>query len=80
MESVNAPERYLNVSQTQLSIARYYGGAKVFGHNYTYDPTNDSLIRDDVLRREQKAKRDAEKAARQAAKAKRDAEQKTLDL
>lgn len=40
---------YNNVSQTQLSIARYYGGIKINGNHYTYMPT-DELIRDDVLK------------------------------
>lgn len=50
---MNTVERYYNVSQTQLSIARFYGGAKVQGSNYVYDPTTDTLIRDDVFKREQ---------------------------
>jgi hypothetical protein len=62
------PERIYHVSQTQLSIARHYGGAKVFGAEYVYDPTTDTLIRSDVLQREQKAKRDAEREARREAK------------
>ena len=41
---------YRNVSQTQLSIARHYGGCKISGHDYVYDPTDDSLIRADVLK------------------------------
>lgn len=38
------------VSQTQFSIARHYGGAKYNGSDYTYIPTTDELIRDDVLK------------------------------
>jgi hypothetical protein len=61
------PERFCQVSATQLSIARYYGAAKVNGHSYTYDPKADMLIRDDVLRHEAKLRKAAEKAERQTA-------------
>jgi len=37
------------VSNTQLSIARHYGGIKFQGQTYTYFPASDELIRDDVL-------------------------------
>ena len=39
-----------NVSQTQLSIARHYGGIKYNGQEYTYFPKKDELIRNDVLK------------------------------
>lgn len=39
-----------NVSMTQLSIARYYGGIKYNGEDYTYHGPTDELIRDDVLK------------------------------
>jgi len=39
-----------NVSQTQLSIARHYGGIKYNGDEYTYVPPSDELIRNDVLK------------------------------
>lgn len=38
------------VTQTQLSIARYYGGVRVNGKPFTYNPEDDSLIRDDAYR------------------------------
>ena len=47
------------VSQTQLSIARHYGGILFRGERYTYIPPTDELIRDDVLewkRKQQKPK------------------------
>jgi hypothetical protein len=56
------PERYANVSHTQMSIARYYGGMRVNGQRYTYNPLNDELIRDDVLKREKQEVRKAKKA------------------
>lgn len=39
-----------NVSHTQLSIARRYGGCNYQGRAYTYLPETDELIRGDVLR------------------------------
>ena len=41
---------YANVSMTQLSIARHYGGTKVQGKYFVYNPTDDSLIREDVVK------------------------------
>lgn len=38
------------VSCSQLSIARFYGGCKFQGRNYTYIPTTDELLRDDVVK------------------------------
>jgi hypothetical protein len=35
---------------TQLSIARHYGGAKVQGKHFVYNPADDSLIREDVVK------------------------------
>lgn len=37
------PEKFYHVSQTQMSVARFYGGIKINGHEYVYDPTEDSL-------------------------------------
>ena len=52
------PYGMTNVSQTQLSIARQYGGIRFHGESYTYIPTTDELIRDDVLKwRKQQAKK-----------------------
>lgn len=45
-----APFAISNVSQTQLSIARHFGGIKFHGHCYTYNPEADELVRNDVLR------------------------------
>ena len=44
------------VTETQFSIARHYGGAKVQGKDYTYLPEGDQLVRDDVLKWLQKQK------------------------
>lgn len=39
-----------NVMQTQFSISRYYGGCTFMGKHYSYVPTTDELIREDVVR------------------------------
>ena len=41
---------YPNVSCSQLSVARYYGGCSLNGKRYTYFPQDDILVRDDVIR------------------------------
>lgn len=62
---------YANVSMTQLSIARHYGGCKVGSHHYVYNPMDDSLIREDVFKWLAKEIKKQEKAAKvQKAKAK----------
>lgn len=48
-----------NVSRTQFSVARHYGGCTFNGASYTYIPTTDELIRDDVLKWKMKRKRKA---------------------
>lgn len=55
---MNAPEKIYHVSQTQLSIARYYGGCTFQGYGYTYNPTEDTLTRNDVLKGEKKPKKE----------------------
>jgi hypothetical protein len=45
---MNRPERIYNVSKTQLSIARFYGGCKFQGADYHYDAGNDTLMRMDI--------------------------------
>lgn len=46
----NTPFGMTNVSVTQLSIARFYGGIKYNGEHYIYLPETDELIRKDVLK------------------------------
>ncbi len=41
---------YANISETQLSIAKYSFGAKIHGKHYVYNPIDDSLIREDVVK------------------------------
>lgn len=53
------PYGITNVSVTQFSIARHYGGIKFNGEEYTYLPHTDELIRNDVLKWKRKQKRAA---------------------
>lgn len=57
---------YRDVSMTQLSIARHYGGAQLPGGSFTYIPHTDELIRDDVLRYVTKLRREEYAAQRRA--------------
>lgn len=41
---------YANVSQTQLSIARLLGGCMVQGKHFIYNPADDSLMREDIVK------------------------------
>lgn len=61
---MNRPERIYNVSQTQLSVARYYGGCKLNGAEYHYDAESDTLIRMDIWKAQiAGSKEEAKKAA-----------------
>lgn len=44
MNKENTPKVIYNVSQTQFSIARYYGGIVFNGRRYEYNEDNDTLI------------------------------------
>ena len=57
------PYLITDVSRTQLSVARHYGGMIFNSERYTYNPITDELVRDDVLKWHAKQKK--------AAKAKR---------
>lgn len=61
-----APERIYGWLDSQMSIARFYGGLRYMGHSYTIagNERGAPLVRDDVLKRELKAKDEADKAAR----------------
>jgi hypothetical protein len=60
---------YSNVSDTQLSLARHYGGATVNGASYFYCADTDELIRHDVFRWIERQRSDAVIAQRQAEEA-----------
>ena len=45
-----SPFGITNVTQTQFSIARYYGGINFNGSMYIYYSDTDELIREDVMK------------------------------
>ena len=60
--SDDAPIGYLDVTQSQLSIARHSGRATVNGRRYTYFPATDELWRDDIVRMIEKWRKDEAKS------------------
>ena len=58
------PYGITNVRMTQFSIARFAGGIVYNGEHYTYLPLTDELIRNDVLKWQQKQKRAAKTASK----------------
>lgn len=50
------PEKIYHVSQTQLSIARFYGGCTYNGDTYLYNPEDDTLTRSDLLKKKDRRK------------------------
>lgn len=44
------PFAIYNASQTQFSIARFYGGCTYQGKEYVYIPPFDALVRHDVMK------------------------------
>ena len=69
---VNTPERIYNVSQTQLSVARFYGGCSLNGADYHYDAESDTLVRMDVWKAQCAS---SKKESAKAAKAEREKQQ-----
>lgn len=65
---MSAPERIHGWQQSQLSIARHYGGLTYQGHDYqiAYSELDTPLVRVDVLAREAKEAKAASKADKQA--------------
>lgn len=62
---MNGPERIYNVSKTQFSVSRFYGGCKFNGVDYHYDAASDTLTRMDVWKaRCASSKEEAENAAK----------------
>lgn len=55
---MESPEVIYCVSHTQFSIARHYGGCKINGCYYIYDPNSDTLTRKDVFVTKQKASKE----------------------
>jgi outer membrane protein W len=67
---LTAPEEIHNVSHTQLSVARHFGGCRYAGATYHYDANHDVLVRMDVWLARIKEESAAGKAAREDEKAK----------
>jgi hypothetical protein len=77
---MNAPERIYGWRNTQLSIARFYGGLTYQGKFYVIAPDEEGepLVRLDVHTAKEKAKRDA--AIEKKRQEKRDASDAQTDL
>lgn len=67
---MKSPEEIHNVSHSQLSVARHFGGCKFQGATYHYDASRDVLVRMDVWLVRIKEESAAGKAAREDEKAK----------
>lgn len=63
-QTTQAPERIHNWQDSQLSIARFYGGLHFRGVSYViaFNEPGQPLVRKDVLAREAKARKAADKA------------------
>ena len=62
---MNRPERIYNVSQTLLSVARFYGGCSLNGADYHYDAESGTLTRMDVWKAQcASSKKEGAKAAK----------------
>lgn len=63
-QPTQAPERIHNWLDSQLSIARFYGGIHFRGASYViaFNEPGQPLVRKDVLAREAKARKAADKA------------------
>lgn len=53
----DTPERIYHIGQTQLSVARHFGACTYNGAQYTYLRADDSLVRNDVLKRDERLRR-----------------------
>lgn len=62
----DAPERIYHWRNSQLSIARFYGGIQYQGHHYVIVPNEEGqpLVRADVLARERKVRKHRESRER----------------
>lgn len=61
------PERIHGWINTQMSVARYSGGVSYMGHSYYVAPNEPGapLVREDVIKREAKQKKEERMAAKQ---------------
>lgn len=46
---MSIPKKLYNISQSQFSVARYSGSAKINGKTYYYNPVDDSLTLDSEM-------------------------------
>ena len=69
-ERMEAPPKLYRISQTQLSIARHYGGCIFQGNNYVYNTKDDTLTREDIWKEEHKKKKEVKKAKKLLSKRK----------
>lgn len=53
----SAPISISHVSQTQLSVARHYGGCTYDGKPYIYNYNTDELIREDIMKAVEKMRK-----------------------
>ena len=67
---MKAPEEIHGISNSQLSVARHFGGCRYAGASYHYDAIRDALVRMDIWLARIKEDSAAGKAAREAEKAK----------
>ncbi len=58
------PERFYRVTKTQLSIARFSGECIYNGRHYVYVAENDTLIRNDIFKRDEESRRAFERSER----------------
>ena len=77
---MKAPEEIHGISNSQLSVARHFGGCKYMGASYHYDASQDALIRMDVWQKRMHEDSAAGKAARDADRSKWEALQAKLFL
>ena len=75
---MSAPEIIYNISGSQMSPVRHFGGCKYMGASYHYDASRDALIRMDVWQKRMHEDSAAGKAARDAERAKWEALQCSL--
>lgn len=61
----DAPEYIHHVSKTQMSVSRHFGGCTYNGASYTYIAADDCLIRNDVLKRDERARQQHAKSERE---------------
>ena len=66
---MSAPEIIYNISGSQMSPVRHFGGCRYAGASYHYDASRDALVRMDIWLARIKEDSAAGKAAREAEKA-----------